>query len=216
MRPRVAIRRSASWRGPSTPRRGARAALALMSLALGLATAAPGATSLGLSADQQQRLAAGEVVVLDMLPPGASTSAGGGTALGLVRAAPERVWPVLVDYRGHPRYYPRVVSAELVEADAQRALVRYEVGVGPLTFGFHMLKYPDPVRRRIEWHLDPKHANNFFRENSGYWQVDPAEGGSLVTYAIAVRTIVPGFFTRGAERESLVDTIKKLRKVVED
>jgi len=46
--------------------------------------------------------------------------------------------------------------------------------------------------------------------------VDPAHGGSLVTYAIAVRTILPGFATLGAERESLVSTIKKLRKLVED
>jgi ribosome-associated toxin RatA of RatAB toxin-antitoxin module len=198
-----------------TPRR-ARAALALVSMAFGLAAAASGAASLGLSADQQHRLAAGEVVVLDTLPPGASKSAGGGTAVALVRAAPERVWPVLVDYRGHPRYYPRVVSAELVEADAQHALVRYEVGVGPFSFSFHMIKYPDPVRRRIDWHLDPSHSNNFFRENTGYWQVDPADGGSLVTYAIAVRTILPGFATLGTERESLVDTIKKLRKLVED
>jgi len=53
-------------------------------------------------------------------------------------------------------------------------------------------------------------------ENTGYWQVDPAEGGSLVIYAIAVRTIFPGFFTRGAERESLVDTIRKLRKLLEN
>jgi ribosome-associated toxin RatA of RatAB toxin-antitoxin module len=181
----------------------------------GLAAAASGAASLGLSADQQHRLAAGEVVVLDTLPPGASKSASGGTALGLVRAAPERVWSVLIDYRGHPRYYPRVVSAEVVEADAQHALVRYEVGVGPLSFGFHMMKYPDPLRRRIEWHLDPNHANNFFKENTGYWQLDPAEGGSQVTYAIAVRTILPGFVTVGAQRESLVDTIKRLRKLVE-
>jgi len=192
------------------------AALALVSLAFGLAAAASGVASLGLSADQQHRLAAGEVIVLDTLPPGASTSAGGGTAVGLVRAAPERVWPVLVDYRGHPRYYPRVVSAEVVEADAQHALVRYEVGVGPLSFGFHMMKYPDPVRRRIEWHLDANRANNFFRENTGYWQVDPATGGSHVTYAIAVRTILPGFVTLGAERDSLVETIKRLRKLVED
>jgi ribosome-associated toxin RatA of RatAB toxin-antitoxin module len=186
-----------------------------MFLALG-AAAASGTAFPGLSADQQHRLAAGEVVVLDTLPPGASKSAGGGTAVGLVRAVPERVWPVLVDYRGHPRYYPRVVSAELVEADAQHALVRYEVGVGPFSFGFHMMKYPDPIRRRIEWHLDANHANNFFRENTGYWQVDPAEGGSVVTYAIAVRTILPGFVTRGAERQSLVDTIRRLRKLVED
>jgi len=197
-----------------TPRR-ARAILVLISMAFGLA-AASGEASLGLSTDQQRRLAAGEVVVLDTLPPGASTSARGGTAVGLVRAAPDRVWPVLVDYRGHPRYYPRVVSAELVEADAQHAVVRYEVTVGPFSFAFHMIKYPDPVRRRIEWHLDATHANNFFRENTGYWQVEPAEGGSLVTYAIAVRTILPGFVTLGAERGSLVDTIKKLRKLVED
>ena len=190
--------------------------IALVSLAFGFAAAASSAASLGLSADQQHRLAAGEVVVLDTLPPGASTSAGGGTAVALVRAAPERVWSVLVDYRGHPRYYPRVVSAELVEADAQHALVRYVVGIGPFSFGFYMIKYPDPVRRRIEWHLDANRPNNFFRENTGYWQVDPTEGGSLVIYAIAVRTILPGFVTRGAERESLVDTIKKLRKVVED
>jgi hypothetical protein len=78
-----------------------------------------------------------------------------------------------------------------------------------------MIKYPDPVRRRIDRHLDPSHANNFFRENTGYWQ-DPADGGSLVTYAIAVRAILPGFASLGAERESLVDTITKLRKLVED
>jgi len=198
-----------------TPRR-ARAMLALISMAVGLSTAASGEASLGLSTDQQRRLAAGEGVVLDTLPPGASTSARGGTAVGLVRAAPDRVWPVLIDYRGHPRYYPRVVSAELVEADAQHAVVRYEVTVGPFSFAFHMIKYPDPVRRRIEWRLDAAHANNFFRENTGYWQVEPAEGGSLVTYAIAVRTILPGFVTLGAERGSLVDTITKLRKLVED
>ncbi len=190
--------------------------LALVSVAFGLAPAAlGGAAPPDLSADQRQRLSAGEVV-LDTLPAGASKSAGGGTAVGLVRAAPERVWPVLVDYRGHPRYYPRVVSAEVVEADSQHALVRYEVGVGPLSFGFHMVKYPDPVRRRIEWHLDASRPNNFFRENTGYWQVDPAEGGSLVTYAIAVRTILPGFVTLGAERDSLVDTIQRLRKLVEN
>jgi ribosome-associated toxin RatA of RatAB toxin-antitoxin module len=201
--------------GADASRRSCRATFALFFVAFGLA-AASGAAPLGLSADQQHRLAAGEVVVLDTLPPGASKSAGGGTAVALVRAAPERVWPVLVDYRGHPRYYPRVVSAEQVEADAQHALVRYEVGVGPFSFSFHMVKYPDPVRRRIDWHLDPSHSNNFFRENTGYWQVDPADRGSLVTYAIAVRTVLPGFATLGTERQSLVDTIKKLRSLVED
>lgn len=187
-------------------------AIALVILALDLVAVSSAASA---GADQHERLAAGEVVVLDTLPPGASEGAGGGTAVGLVRATPESVWAVLVDYRGHPRYYPRVISAEPVEVDAKHALVRYEIGIGPFSFGFHMMKYPDPVRRRVEWHLDTDHPNNFFRENRGYWQVEPAEGGSLVTYAIAVRTIFPGFVTRGAERRSLVDTIGRLRALVE-
>ena len=114
------------------------------------------------------------------------------------------------------RYYPRVTGVEVLEIDERHALVRYEVGIGPFSFGFHMNKYPDPVRRRIEWQLADGRANSLFRENSGYWQLDEAAGGTLVTYAIAVRTILPAFATSGSERDSLVDTIKALRKLAED
>jgi ribosome-associated toxin RatA of RatAB toxin-antitoxin module len=174
------------------------------------------APPLGLSRDQQHRLAAGEVVVLDALPPAASKSARGGTALALVRASPEQVWRVLVDYRGHTRFYPRVVGVEVLEADDRHALVRYEVGIGPFSFAFRMNKYPDPHRRRIEWQLADGHANSLFRENSGYWQVDETEDATRIVYAIGVRTILPAFLTLGAERQSLVDTINALRDLVED
>ena len=193
-----------------------RYSLLLAFVACGLAMGASTLPPLGLSDDQRQRLAAGEVIVLDALPPGAGKSARGGTALAVVRASPEQVWRVLVDYRGHTRFYPRVVGVEVVEADERHALVRYEAGIGPFSFGFHMNKYPDPVRRRIEWQLADGHANSLFRENSGYWQVDESEGASLVTYAIAVRTILPAFLTLGAERRSLVDTINALRTLVEN
>lgn len=168
-----------------------------------------------LSEDAKRRLAAGEVIVSDALPPGASTSARGGTAVAVVRASPEQVWGVLADYRGHARFYPRVVAAELVESNERRALVRYQVGIGPFSFGFHMDKYPDPVRRRIEWHLADGHAHGLFRENSGYWQIDEAQRASLVTYSIAVRTVLPAFATFGTERDSLVETVTAMRKLVE-
>jgi ribosome-associated toxin RatA of RatAB toxin-antitoxin module len=179
---------------------------------MGATTAPP----LGLSDDQQHRLAAGEVIVLDALPPDASKSARGGTGVAIVRASPERVWSVLVDYRGHTRFYPRVVGVEVLEATERHALVRYEVGIGPFSFGFHMNKHPDPIRRRIEWQLADGRANSLFRENSGYWQVDETRGGSLVVYAIAVRTILPAFATFGTERTSIIDTINGLRKLVEE
>ena len=188
-----------------------RVLLAVALLGGGLITVA----AADLSEDQRKRLKAGDVIVTDTLPRGASESARGGTALGLVRASPEQVWRVLVDYPGHPRYYPRVVAAEVVGRSERRVLVRYQVGLGPFSFGFHMDKFPDEQRRRIDWHLAEGHSHGLFRENSGYWHVEAADADSLVTYAIAVRTMLPGFITRGAEQESLTETVVALRKLVE-
>ena len=186
--------------------------LVLIAWVLLLGAATPPAP--GLSDEQRRRLSAGDIVVLDTLPPGASKDARGATGMAVVRATTEQVWRVLTDYRGHVRYYPRVTSVDVLEADERHALVRYEVGIGPLSFAFHMNKYPDPVRRRIEWQLAEGRSNSFFRENSGYWQVDEARDGTLVTYAIAVRTTLPPFATSGTERQSVFDTITSLRKVV--
>jgi ribosome-associated toxin RatA of RatAB toxin-antitoxin module len=200
--------------------RGARSSVArgVFALAMcgGLVTLAWPASRLELSDEQQRSLAAGEVIVRDALPPGASATARGGTAVAVVRASPEQVWRVLVDYPGHVRYYPKVVAAEVVESDERRVVVRYRVGLGPFSFNFHMDKYPDPRRRRIEWQLAEAYSHGLFRENSGYWQVDEAGRASLVTYAIAVRTVLPAFVTGGAERDSLVETIVAMRKVVEE
>src|SRR5262245_54454761 len=81
-----------------------------------------------LSSDQQRRLANGDVVVLDILPAGGDLRSGqGGTAVSVVHAAPTAVWQVLTDYRGHSGLYPRVVRADVLEATAGRALVRYVV-----------------------------------------------------------------------------------------
>jgi len=187
----------------------------LMLLAGALLVGAAPTPSVDLSVQQRQRVAAGEIVLLDALPPGAGKDARGATGVAVVRATPAQVWAVLTDYQSHVRYYPRVVAVEVLQADERHALVRYVIAVGPATFGFHMDKYPDPVRRRIEWRLAEERSNSMFRENTGYWQVDDASGDTQVTYAIAVRTIFPGFFTAGSERQSIVDTIAALRKLVE-
>jgi hypothetical protein len=78
-----------------------------------------------------------------------------------------------------------------------------------------MDKIPDERRRRIDWHLAEGHGHGLFRETSGSWQVEEAGADSLVTYALAVRTLLPGFITRGAEQESLTETVVALRKLVE-
>jgi hypothetical protein len=123
---------------------------------------------------------------------------------------------VITDYPGNVRYYPRVVAVEVVENTGRQVVVRYEVAAGPFSFDVYLDKFPDPQRRRIEWNLAEGRGHGMFRENSGYWQVDPRERTSLVTYAIAVRTVLPAFVTLGAERDSLLETVTSLRKLVEE
>ena len=185
-------------------------------IVLALATGAVAAIAPGLSLEQQRRLAGGDIVLLDSLPPGAGSASQGGTALTVVNAPPDTVWHVVVNYRGHSGLYPRVVGAEVVESDEQHALVRYVIGVGPFVFGFHVNNYPDPARRRLVWRLADDRANNLFRETSGYWQIDGTEAGSMLTYAMAARTVLPAFVTRSAERHGLIQTITAVRKRAEE
>lgn len=179
-----------------------------------LATWTAAANPFSLSPEQRGRLERGEIVVLDVLPPGGG-GAQGGTALARVRATPERVWRVLVDYRGHRGLYPRVIEASVLEADARHALVRYVVGVGPFSFGFHVNNYPQPARQRVEWRLAHEHPNDLFRDSWGYWQIEPRSQDVILTYAMAARTVLPSFVTRGAERDGLVETLRAVRERAE-
>ena len=187
--------------------------VAALVIALAAGRAAAG-DLLALNDDEQRRLSAGEILIRDVRPPGASAGATGGTAIAVVRAPVERVWSVLTDYPGHPRYYPRVTAAEVLETKGPEVLVRYTIQIGFLTFDFHMRKVADVERRRIDWHLAEDRPNGLLRENSDYWLVEPRPEGSVVTYAVATRTMMPGFLTASSQRDSLVETIIGLRRVV--
>lgn len=181
-----------------------------------LALWAPAANPVGLSDDQWRRLERGEVVVLDLLPPGGlAKGSQGGTGMVVVQASPETVWRLLVDYGAHPGLYPRVVGAEVLERNTDHATVRYIIGVGPFSFAFHVNNYPDAARRRLVWRLAHERDNDLFRESWGYWQVESHEDGSMLTYAMASRTVLPAFLTRGAERDGLIETLKAVRQRAE-
>jgi ribosome-associated toxin RatA of RatAB toxin-antitoxin module len=174
------------------------------------------ANPVGLSDSDLRRLERGEVVLLDVLPPGGGREPGqGGTVVTLVHASPETVWHVLVDYPRHAEFYPRVTSAEVLEAAADHTLVRYVVGVGPFSFGFHVNNYPDAARGRLVWRLDRDRRNGLFRDTWGYWQVDSRGAGVLLTYAMAAHTMLPPFLIRGAERDGLVETVRAVRERAE-
>jgi hypothetical protein len=188
-----------------------------MLLGLALAAAAgPALARPGLTVEQERRLDAGGVILLDVLPPGGDVRGShGGTAVAVVRAAGEAVWRVLIDYAGHSGMYPRVIDARILHDDVGHSLVRYVVGIGPLSFAFHVNNYPDERRHRLSWRLARDRRNGLFTDSWGYWQIDPDEHGVLLTYAMAARTVLPSFMTRGAERDGLVETVHAVRRRVE-
>src|SRR5438128_11336341 len=173
---------------------------ALLVALLIVAGSAAQANPVALSDKRLVRLERGEIVVLDGLPPAGRLERGqGGSALTLVNAALETVWRVLVDYPHHSGLYPRVTSAEVLEADADHALVRYVVGLGPFSFGFHVNNYPDEARGRLVWRLDRDRRNGLSRDTWGHWQAAPARAAGILAYSMAARTAHTAFLTRGAE-----------------
>jgi ribosome-associated toxin RatA of RatAB toxin-antitoxin module len=174
-------------------------------------SAPPALATPPLSSSERQRLERGDVVVLDVLPGGGGSAAQGGTAVALVQADPAAVWRVLIDYPGHRGIYPRVVDATVLEHDGNHALVRYVVGVGRLSFGFHIDNYADAEHGRLVWRLAHDRPNGLFRDSWGYWQVEPTSTGVMLTYAMAARTVLPAFLTRGAERAGLEATVRAVR-----
>jgi hypothetical protein len=127
----------------------------------------------------------------------------------------ETVWRILLDYPGHSGLYPRVVGATVLEAGGDHALVRYVVGVGPFSFAFHVDNSADRAHGRLAWRLARDRRNDLFRDSWGYWQIDPVPGGVMLTYAMAARTVLPAFLTRGAERDGLLQTLQAVRDRVE-
>ena len=184
--------------------------IALTLLALAGETFALGTSE--FSADERRRLEQREILFFDVLPPGeAAPDALGGTAVAFVHADADMVWRLLVDYRGHSGLYPRVTDVDVLQHGGDHTLVRYVVGVGPFSFGFHVDNYADRARGRIAWRLARDRHNTLFRDSWGYWKVEPETGGVVVTYAMAARTVLPAFLTRGAEHDGLVQTLRAVR-----
>lgn len=181
-----------------------------------LALAGQASPATELSDQQQVRLDRGEIVIVDHRPePGTPMGTPGGTAVALTHASPGAVWRVLVDYRRHAGVYPGVVNAEVLEANGGRVLVRYVLGIGPLSFGFHVNNFPDQGRLRLAWELARSRRNELFRDSRGYWQVETRPQGTLVTYSMSARTVLPTFLTRGLERQGVIEALRAVRQRAE-
>lgn len=169
-----------------------------------------------LSSAEQRLLEEGRILFKTDIPAGGTGGAAlGGTALALLRSDTETVWRTLVDFPGHARLFPRVSESQVLERQGERTLVRYEVTVGLFAFRFFVNNYADLSSHLLRWQLDRGQHNGLFRDQWGYWKVEPWGKGVLVTYAMGGRTVLPAFLTRGGGQEAAILTLKALKERVE-
>lgn len=193
-----------------------RSTAALLALVLLFSLPRPVSADLTLSSSDERLLRQGRILFKSDIPAGGSGGgAMGGTALALLHADAETVWRTLVDYSSHASLFPRVKESDVVERGGGRTLVRYLVAVGPFAFRFFVNNYPDPSAHLLRWRLDRGRDNGFFRDQWGYWKVEPWNDGALVTYAMGGETALPAFLTRGAGEQGAVETLKALKQRVE-
>jgi len=139
--------------------------------------------------------------------------------LGIIDAAPEAVWDVLLDFEGQQEWTPKVETAEVYTdgADPARAGVKFSTKVMLRTLSYHLMMRIDAAGKNIEWSLDPDQKNDFERVN-GAWRVLPlGEDRSIAIHEMDVVTgmAIPQFIQKFFMNRDLPGIVESLKQRVE-
>jgi hypothetical protein len=158
--------------------------LALACFALCGSASALTSDSRAFSAEEEQLLRAGELVVrpTEVVRGGARLM--GGLAWQVVHASPERVWRALTNVRTYPRFLPAVEEARFVENSGgdQRLFIRHHMGF--VNASYFVLATHDASANRVRFRLDRSRPSSI-RDAFGELRVTAYPGGrSVVSLAI--------------------------------
>lgn len=169
-----------------------------------------------LSADKKTTLKKGEVIVERLDPTGGSGVAA--RAMGIVDAAPAKVWPVVRDCEHFAKFMPRTKSSELISRTGGDSVCKVEIEM-PFPFDNLWSVVRSSERKTDEggfqrvWTL----MKGTYKRNNGRWSVYPWEGEkSLLVYEIDVDpdVAIPDAIIRSAQTGSLPDVFEAVRKRV--
>lgn len=107
----------------------------------------------------------------------------------LVHASPEKVFEIVTDYPNAVKYFSNLTNCQVLnEKDGLK-----EVRFGAKATGIMKLDYVLSIDQSKPEHIEWTRVKGSFKENEGYWDFAPVDGGksTLVTYA---KHVDPGFF----------------------
>jgi carbon monoxide dehydrogenase subunit G len=132
-----------------------------------------------------------------------------------IDADPADVMAVIADFDNYPVWAGSVKKAEVLAtgADGRARRVAFTLDAGPVRDQYE-LEYTWDGDQRVEWNLV---KGQMMRAQNGRYLLEPAGGGTNVTYWLSVDLAIPmlGMLKRKAERVVMDTALKELKKRVE-
>ncbi|MFN3432590.1 MAG: type II toxin-antitoxin system RatA family toxin [Candidatus Sericytochromatia bacterium] len=163
--------------------------------------------ALAVAPADMARAKAGETIVSDV-----PVSEGGSLRAVFFVAGPLAVArEVLWDQERFVEFVPDVKAVKVLERHPNRQIVEITGGRGPVSVSYVADRTLEA--RRIAW----KSVRGDVKRNDGSWTLEPAPGGTLVTYQVHVvpKGPVPGYVVGYLQKQALTGLIKAIRTRIE-
>lgn len=169
-------------------------------------------------ADQQNRLASGEIIVTTEAAPNSSMPIVRVT--GVIDAPPEAIWEIVSQCERYPGRMPRIKEGRELSRDGSTVVCEVVVG---LPFPLKDLKATSrsvhtvgPPEWRREWTL----IEGDYERNDGSWVLRRFNGDDQRTLAIYTvhaepHSSIPAGLRRRAQESSMPEIIERLRELTE-
>ncbi|SRR6266487_1866867 len=122
------------------------------------------------------------------------------------------IMAVIADFAAYPGWATGVRSADILSSDpdGRPSRVRFVLDAGVIKDSY-VLAYSWDGDQRVEWQLAER--GSVISEMSGAYALDERDGGTTVTYELAVGLAVPmiGMLKRRAEKTIIDTALKGLR-----
>lgn len=133
----------------------------------------------------------------------------------VIDADAARIMDVIADFDSYPSWATGVRSAEVTEAGAERPeRVHFVLDASPIKDEYE-LAYTWQGDRAVSWNLAQK--GSMLTAMDGSYELEPTDGGTRVTYRLAVEVAVPllGMLKRKAEKVIIDTALSGLKRRVE-
>ncbi|GAA2070699.1 SRPBCC family protein [Aeromicrobium halocynthiae] len=133
----------------------------------------------------------------------------------VIDADAARIMDVIADFDSYPSWATGVRSAEVTAEGAQRPeRVHFVLDASPIKDEYE-LSYTWQGDEAVSWHLSEK--GSMLTAMDGSYELEPADGGTRVTYRLAVEVAVPllGMLKRKAEKVIIDTALTGLKRRVE-